>query len=458
MRRRRVEHDAVAIDERNELGDVADDEAMELVAEYGSSASASGTSWMSRPSCRLRGGGANATIGSWSDARISSGASCRASASGRSSTASRCRHELGGFVLNDGDGCRDRGRGRRGGARAVRARARATEAPELARVDVVERARASSRAARPGSGSRSARARGGTALDPARRRHLRRLPARALRSRRSPLPLPVHQLHAVRAALHDRDGRAVRPAAHDDGRLPAVRRLPARVRGSGGPPLPRRADRVPGLRPAALAAARRGRSLLLRAGAILAVKGLGGYHLACDAANEDAVARLRARKHREDKPFAVMTAEPERLAELSDGERLLLESRERPIVLVARAARGGRPGRRASPSRPGTPWLGRDAAVHPAAPPAARRLRRRARDDERQPLRRADRVRRRRGPRAARRDRRRVPRARPADPPPLRGLGRARGLPDPPLARLRAGRAPLPVRGAADRSSRSARS
>ncbi|MFL5927827.1 MAG: acylphosphatase, partial [Gaiellaceae bacterium] len=53
---------------------------------------------------------------------------------------------------------------------------------------------------------------------------------------------------------------------------------------------------------------------LLRGGAILAVKGLGGYHLACDAADEEAVARLRGRKAREDKPFAVMTTAPETLA------------------------------------------------------------------------------------------------------------------------------------------------
>jgi hydrogenase maturation protein HypF len=93
---------------------------------------------------------------------------------------------------------------------------------------------------------------------------------------------------------------------------------------------------------------------LLRAGKILAVKGLGGYHLACDAANEDAVARLRARKLREDKPFALMTAAPEQLAALTADEAELLAARERPIVLVRR--RDGAP---VAPSvAPETPWLG----------------------------------------------------------------------------------------------------
>ncbi len=93
---------------------------------------------------------------------------------------------------------------------------------------------------------------------------------------------------------------------------------------------------------------------LLRRGAILAVKGLGGWHLACDAANEDAVAQLRARKHREDKPFALMTTEPELLAEVDDVEAELLESRRRPIVLLRR--RAGAPV--AASVAPGNPWLG----------------------------------------------------------------------------------------------------
>ena len=75
---------------------------------------------------------------------------------------------------------------------------------------------------------------------------------------------------------------------------------------------------------------------LLRDGAVLAVKGLGGWHLACDATNETAVARLRRRKHRDEKPFAVMTDDPDALAFVDDDERALLESSARPIVLLRR--------------------------------------------------------------------------------------------------------------------------
>ena len=77
----------------------------------------------------------------------------------------------------------------------------------------------------------------------------------------------------------------------------------------------------------------------LRDGAIVAIKGLGGYHLACRADDEQAVASLRARKHREDKPFALMAASlraAESLVALGERERELLVRPERPIVLAAR--------------------------------------------------------------------------------------------------------------------------
>jgi hydrogenase maturation protein HypF len=77
----------------------------------------------------------------------------------------------------------------------------------------------------------------------------------------------------------------------------------------------------------------------IRAGAILAVKGIGGYHLACRADDETAVSRLRSRKHREDKPFALMAGSleaAEALVLLGDEERRLITSPARPIVLAAR--------------------------------------------------------------------------------------------------------------------------
>lgn len=78
---------------------------------------------------------------------------------------------------------------------------------------------------------------------------------------------------------------------------------------------------------------------LLREGGILAVKGIGGYHLACDATNERAVATLRRRKRRGDKPFAVMVpdlATARAIAEVDDPAAVLLTGPQRPIVLLAR--------------------------------------------------------------------------------------------------------------------------
>jgi hydrogenase maturation protein HypF len=80
---------------------------------------------------------------------------------------------------------------------------------------------------------------------------------------------------------------------------------------------------------------------LLIAGRIVAVRGLGGFHLAVDATDQEAVARLRTRKRREEKPFAVMVRtllEARGLAEVGPDEALLLASRERPVVLVRRRA------------------------------------------------------------------------------------------------------------------------
>lgn len=102
----------------------------------------------------------------------------------------------------------------------------------------------------------------------------------------------------------------------------------------------------------------------LRAGQIVAVKGVGGFHLACDATNEAAVTRLRERKQREEKPFAVMVqtlADGEALAILGAAERTLLASVERPIVLVHRR----RSARIAEAVAPANPLVGLILAYSP---------------------------------------------------------------------------------------------
>ena len=76
---------------------------------------------------------------------------------------------------------------------------------------------------------------------------------------------------------------------------------------------------------------------LLSKGTIVAIKGLGGFHLACDAINQDAVSSLRSRKFREDKPFAVMCRnldEVKEHCEVNEEEEKLLLSVERPVVIL----------------------------------------------------------------------------------------------------------------------------
>lgn len=86
---------------------------------------------------------------------------------------------------------------------------------------------------------------------------------------------------------------------------------------------------------------------LLASGGIVAIKGLGGFHLSCDAANEQAVAELRRRKRRSNKPLAVMVhslADAGRLCHIDDAERDLLAGSIRPIVLLRRRAVCGNDG------------------------------------------------------------------------------------------------------------------
>lgn len=102
----------------------------------------------------------------------------------------------------------------------------------------------------------------------------------------------------------------------------------------------------------------------LRAGAIVAIRGIGGFHLACDATSEPAVRRLRERKGRQTKPLAVMVpdlAAAERLCRLGDGDRRLLLSPARPIVLL--------PARPAAPIAPSVaPGLGQLGVMLPYSP------------------------------------------------------------------------------------------
>ena len=100
-------------------------------------------------------------------------------------------------------------------------------------------------------------------------------------------------------------------------------------------------------------------------GAVIAIKGIGGYHLACDAYNTEAVRKLRERKIREDKPFAVLCGSLEavrRHCRLNVQEQEVLTGKERPIVLLAKGADYGL----AEGVAPGNPFVG---VMLPYAPP-----------------------------------------------------------------------------------------
>jgi len=114
---------------------------------------------------------------------------------------------------------------------------------------------------------------------------------------------------------------------------------------------------------------------LLQRGAIIAIKGIGGIHLACDATNESAVSQLRRRKRRYHKPFALMVCDLsviEPYCSISDEERVLLESPAAPIVLLQR--KDGReavePGDQGA-SIPGLLPLGDKVAITSPPPPGS---------------------------------------------------------------------------------------
>jgi hydrogenase maturation protein HypF len=268
------------------------------------------------------------------------------------------RQGLDGFVLNDGDGVVVEAEG--GGA-ALKAFASAlrAEAPPLARVETVTVERMAA-TGRPGFSIAASTGGAGSTLIPPDIATcdacLRELFDPTDRRYRYPFVNCTQcgpRFTIVRAVPYDRPNTTMSGfelcadcrREYDD---PADRRFHAEPNccPACGPELS-----CGGLRgDAALVEAVR----LLLDGAVVAVKGIGGYHLACAARDEEAVARLRARKHREEKPFAVLTAEPGSLAAVSASERELLESPARPIVLVRRRTDAA-----LAPSvAPDTPWIG----------------------------------------------------------------------------------------------------
>jgi hydrogenase maturation protein HypF len=261
------------------------------------------------------------------------------------------RHGLGGFVLNDGDGVTVEAEGDPASLDAFAARLR-TDAPPLARVEAVTAESVPILAEGRFSIAPSLPSRGAAAIPPDVATCgdcLRELFDPADRRYRYPFLNCTQcgpRFTIVRSVPYDRASTTM-----------AGFQMCADCRREYEDPADRRFHAEPIACPVCgprLSTPVEEAVALLRAGAILAVKGLGGYHLACDARDEEAVARLRARKRREEKPFALMSAAPETICEVSGEEWALLRSPARPIVLLRR--HGG--GTVAEAVAPGSPWLG----------------------------------------------------------------------------------------------------
>lgn len=254
--------------------------------------------------------------------------------------------DLDGWVLNDAQGVLVEVQGEPAPVEAF-ARRLASEAPPLARVERVER---ESRLLETAHGFTIESSRGGPAATPVTPDAatcpdcLAELFDPADRRYRYPFTNCTHcgpRFTITRRVPYDRPGTtmapfAMCPACEREYRDPLDRRFHAQPNACPecGPRLALlREDGTPQTVEDVVAAAVK----LIGEGKLVALKGLGGFHLACDARNAAAVARLRAAKGREEKPFAVMfanVASIEAFAQVDDSARALLQSRERPIVLL----------------------------------------------------------------------------------------------------------------------------
>jgi hydrogenase maturation protein HypF len=247
------------------------------------------------------------------------------------------RYALTGFVRNDQDGVLIEAQAPRHADIAAFIEALAAEAPSLARIDTLEPAWRAPRARESGFTIRAS-ARHGPArtaitadiatcpdclaelFDPADRRHL------------YPFITCTHcgpRFTVTRSLPYDRATTALAPFP-----------LCAACAAEYGDPPDRRFHAETTCCPACgpqLAMPLADIGARVRAGEIVALKGLGGVHLVCDAQRDDVVDRLRARKRRDGKPFAVMVtnlASAHRFAELDELSACLLEHRARPIVVA----------------------------------------------------------------------------------------------------------------------------